>query len=62
MTAVKPHVFRPIPAHADAYRRLFGIYSRLHDAFGVRGSSISLDGVMKELILIRQTARAGRSG
>ncbi len=55
---VKPHVYRPIPAHVEAYKRLYRVYLALHDAFGVRGSGVAVDGVMKELISIRQNARA----
>jgi len=58
MCGEKPHVYRPIPAHVETYKRLYRVYSALHDAFGVRGSGIALDGVMKELISIRQNARA----
>ena len=53
MTGVKEHVYEPIPENAAAYRRLFSVYERLHDAFGLRDSAATLGDVMKELITIR---------
>jgi L-ribulokinase len=61
MCGVKPLVFRPVPEHVGTYEKLYRIYSLLHDAFGVKGSRVALDSVMKELIAIRQSARAGRN-
>jgi L-ribulokinase len=48
---------RPEPAHAAVYERLFRLYRRLHDAFGVAGSHDDLADVMKELLAIRRAAR-----
>ena len=39
------------------YDRLFGLYMTLHDAFG-RGERAELGRVMKDLIAIRDRARA----
>ncbi|MCX5690112.1 MAG: ribulokinase [Planctomycetota bacterium] len=61
MCAAPETVYRPEEAAVATYRRLYRLYALLHDAFGVRGTRAPLDGVMKELISIRQTARAGRS-
>lgn len=61
MTAVKPEMYTPIAANVAVYKRLYHVYSLLHDAFGVKGSGVSLDGVMKELIAIRQSARAANT-
>lgn len=58
MCGVKPGVYRPVPAHVETYRRLYRVYSLLHDAFGVRGSRVPLDGVMKELTALRRMARS----
>jgi L-ribulokinase len=60
MTGIKPTVFSPIPDHVAMYKRLYRIYTQLHDAFGVRGSNTSLFNVMKELFDIRQCTRTGR--
>ncbi len=57
MTGVKATVYAPIPAHREIYRRLYRIYSQLHDAFGTKEGAASLYGVMKELITIRQSVR-----
>jgi L-ribulokinase len=53
MTGVQEAVFEPIPENRIVYDRLFALYRRLHDAFGVRGSSDDLFDVMKTLLDIR---------
>lgn len=57
MTGCRPAPFRPDPAAAAVYQQLYSLYRTLHDAFGVRGHTSDLSGVMKELIRIRQSAR-----
>ncbi len=57
MTGVQETVFEPIPAHQRVYDRLFALYRRLHDAFGVEGVSDDLYDVMKTLLTIRDEAR-----
>ncbi|MBV9879495.1 MAG: ribulokinase [Gemmatirosa sp.] len=57
MTGVQAAVFEPIPAHRETYDRLYTLYRRLHDAFGVPGTSGDLYDVMKELLEIRDEAR-----
>lgn len=57
MTGVKPLVYQPRPQNVQTYKRLFAIYSRLHDAFGVSGTPGTLADTMKELIEIRTAAR-----
>jgi len=57
MTGVKETTYRPDPAAVQVYEALYRIYSALHDAFGSVGSP-RLDRVMKDLIAIRQHARA----
>ncbi|HRI45136.1 MAG TPA: ribulokinase [Fimbriimonadaceae bacterium] len=51
------HTYRPRPAAASTYRRLYAIYLRLHDAFG-QGATNEIASVMKELIAIRTETRA----
>ena len=58
MTGVEPTAYRPRKAFREVYDRLFALYMRLHDAFGVRGQSDDLYDVMKELLEIRTTARS----
>ena len=53
MAHLKPEVFRPNPATAPVYRRLYAEYLRLHDYFG-RGEN----NVMKTLKAIRDEASA----
>lgn len=57
MVGVKPDTFRPDPARAARYDRLFALYVDLHDAFGgVR--TVDLGRLMKELLALKESARA----
>ena len=55
MTGVKDLVYKPVPAHAKVYAKLYALYKQLHDAFGVPGASEA--NVMKDLIAIRESTR-----
>ena len=57
MVRMDDKVYTPIPENAAVYDRLFGLYRRLHDSFGVRGHQESLFDVMKELLALRDEAR-----
>jgi L-ribulokinase len=59
MTGIKPGGYTPDRAASATYDRLYAIYRRLHDAFGVAGaaSASGLDRVMKDLIDVRAAAR-----
>ncbi|MBC7353713.1 MAG: ribulokinase, partial [Thermogutta sp.] len=57
MTGVKPTVYRPRKAAAAVYARLYKLYRKLHDAFGLPHYETSLYDVMKELIAIRKEVR-----
>jgi L-ribulokinase len=57
MTGIQPVVFEPDPARHMAYDRLYALYRRLHDAFGVDGTRGDMYGAMKELLAIRDEAR-----
>ena len=57
MTGVRDVVFEPDADRAAVYDRLFGHYRRLHDAFGVAGSSGDLADVMKDLLDLRDAVR-----
>jgi L-ribulokinase len=61
MTGVRAEVFTPVPAHRAVYDRLYALYRRLHDAFGVRETADDLYDVMKALLDVRDAAlrRAG---
>ena len=58
MTGLKPKAFQPNSAAHETYKKLYGLYRKLHDCFGTRQPNGSLYGVMKELIEIRNQARA----
>ena len=57
MTALHPHIFEPNPQSQAVYDRLFALYRRLHDGFGVRGSQDDLFDVMKVLLTLRDEVR-----
>lgn len=59
MTALSPNIFEPNAASQATYNRLYQLYRRLHDAFGVPGASDDLSDVMKTLLAIRDEARHG---
>jgi L-ribulokinase len=54
---VREEVFKPIPENRKVYERLFALYRRVHDAFGVQNGGGDLYSVMKELLEIRSEAR-----
>jgi L-ribulokinase len=57
MTGVKSGSYVPDAGRAAVYEGLYGVYKRLHDAFGVAGMTSNVSTVMKELISIRDGAR-----
>lgn len=65
MTGVRDEVFAPVPAHRAVYERLYTLYHRLHDAFGLpnRLTCGDADGgmyaVMKELLAVRDEVLRG---
>lgn len=50
-------VFQPIEANNKVYKRLYALYSQMHDAFGTRTWSGNMHNVMKELLNIRDEVR-----
>ncbi len=58
MTGVLARRFEPIPAHAGVYDQLYVLYRKLHDLFGTRTCTANAFDVMKELLRIRDAARA----
>ncbi len=58
MTGVLDTTFTPIPENVAVYERLFGLYHRLHDIFGTRDYSENQFDLMKDLLEIRDQARA----
>jgi L-ribulokinase len=58
MTGLKHRVYQPSPKANEVYRRLYPLYRKLHDAFGTPDANGNLYHVMKELLAIRNEARA----
>jgi len=58
MTGVKEKVYTPIPENVAVYAELYKLYVKLHDAFGTKGYTEPLYGVMKELLAIRTKQRS----
>jgi L-ribulokinase len=59
LCGVRPHVYKPNPRNQAVYAKLYALYRRLHDAFGMTSDGGSLQDVMKELIALRETQRKG---
>jgi L-ribulokinase len=57
MTGVRDVVFEPAPERRAVYDRLYALYRRLHDAFGVEGTRGDMYGAMKALLEIRDEAK-----
>jgi len=53
MTDTRDTVYEPDPTHSETYDRLYTLYRRVHDAFGVAGTEDDLSDVMKTLLTIR---------
>lgn len=53
MTQDADAVYDPDPRAVETYARLYELYVRLHDAFGVRGTTNDLSGLMKDLVSVR---------
>lgn len=58
MCGVKAETYQPIPAHHKTYARLYKVYRRLHDGFGIKGKTLSMGEVMKDLLAIKEKANA----
>jgi L-ribulokinase len=58
MTGTKSKAFQPDPKAHAVYERLYGLYRKVHDSFGTQQPNGSLYPVMKDLIQIRNEARA----
>ena len=57
MTALNPRIFQPNPSNQAVYNRLYALYHRIHDAFGVKGTQDDLSDVMKQILAIRDEVR-----
>jgi L-ribulokinase len=57
MTGVQETAYHPLRENVATYERLYQLYRRLHDAFGISGQRSDLSDVMKELLSIRDRVR-----
>ncbi len=57
MASPAHRTFKPNPKHVETYDRLYGLYRRLHDAFGTANHAEALGDVMKQLLTIRDAAK-----
>ena len=57
MTGVKERAFRPEPRAVATYAELFGVYQKLHDAFGGVDTAADLSTVMTDLRGLAEAAR-----
>jgi L-ribulokinase len=57
VSGVRDVVYQPNPAHQEVYSHLYGLYRKLHDAFGTREWSGQLNQIMKQLIAVREKQR-----
>jgi len=58
MCGIKETTFKPIAKNHKVYQRLYKLYKRLHDGFGIQGKVLAMGGVMKELLTIKEKANA----
>jgi L-ribulokinase len=52
-------LYEPREEHHRTYKKLYVLYSQMHDAFGTRSWSGSMQNMMKELLAIRDNVRSG---
>ncbi len=62
LCGVRSKVFKPDPAAHKVYARMYSHYRALHDAFGTRDFGGKLDGVMKDMIALREEQRTADDG
>ncbi len=58
MCGIKDTTFKPLAKNHKVYRRLYKLYKRLHDGFGIKGKALAMGAVMKELLTIKEKANA----
>ena len=55
---VKKTTFKPIPENQQVYQQLYSLYKQLHDAFGEESYSGKMANIMKDLLTIKDKAKA----
>jgi len=58
MCGIKDTTFKPSAAHHRVYRKLYKLYRRLHDGFGLQGKVLGMGNIMKDLLAIKEKANA----
>ena len=58
MCGVKKTTFKPIPENQQVYQQLYSLYKQLHDAFGEESYSGKMANIMKDLLTIKDKAKA----
>lgn len=56
MTGIKAE-FKPNPEHHKIYKKLYALYSQVHDGFGIKEWSGGMFNIMKELLKLRDEVR-----
>lgn len=57
LSKVRERVYSPITENVATYKRLFDLYTQLHDGFGTTTWNGNMGNVMKDLIAIREATR-----
>ncbi|ACB74668.1 ribulokinase [Opitutus terrae] len=58
MTRIEKKQYRPNPKNQKVYDQLYALYRQIHDAFGGLNKSVDLSRVMKDLLALKDAARA----
>jgi L-ribulokinase len=58
MCGIKDTTFKPIAKNHKVYQKLYKLYKRLHDGFGLKNKVLAMGPVMKDLLDIKEKANA----
>jgi len=58
MCGIKETTYKPIAKNHTVYKKLYKLYKRLHDGFGLKNKVLAMGVVMKELLDIKEKANA----
>ena len=57
MTGVKDVVYSPIAENVEVYAKLYKLYKKLHDGFGLAGNTECMADIMKQLLDIKEASQ-----
>ncbi|MEI6646327.1 MAG: ribulokinase [bacterium] len=57
LSKVRERVYSPIAENVATYKKLFVLYTQLHDGFGIAAGNGNMGNVMKDLIALREATR-----